>query len=69
MKKIQFTAIYSTEFLKDICYSFRAESVEAAISFASRKFRGFPNITIVENDESDDCKSGKIVFLNGEVKG
>ena len=67
MKKIQFTAIYSTEFVKGLCYSFRAESIEDAISYASRKFGTFPNITIVENDESDDCKSGKIVFNNGEV--
>ena len=67
--KTQFTAIYSTEFINDICYSFRSNSVEEAVAFASRKFREFPNLTIVENDESDDCKSGKIVFVNGEVIG
>lgn len=68
MKK--YTAIYSTESLKGIHYSFESETLEDAIEFCSTKFSQYPNIAIMENNHDFIGKSGNegvLVFLNGEV--
>lgn len=59
----QFTAIYSTESLKNIEYSFKAADTEAAVDFCKFKFSTFPNITIVENtDENGHANEGRVVW-------
>lgn len=68
MKK--YTAIYSTESLKGIHYSFESENIEKAIEFCSIKFIQYPNIAIMENNHDFIDKSGNegvLIFLNGEV--
>lgn len=68
MKK--YTAIYSTESLKGIRYSFESETLEKAIEFCSTKFNQYPNIAIVENNHDfidNSSNEGILVFLNGDV--
>ena len=43
-----YTAIYSTEFIKNIHYSFQAESMKAAKMFAKYKF-SVKKVRIIEN--------------------
>lgn len=63
----EFTAVYSTEVIKGIQYSFKAEDIDSAILFAKGKFNAFPNIAIIENaDFSGKANEGRLVFLNGE---
>lgn len=62
---MEFTAIYSTETIKGVKYSYHANSIEEAIQFAKVKFSSFPNIAIIENDCSEKANSGTLVFLNG----
>ena len=65
-----YTAIYSTEALKGVFYSFESENLDAAIKFCSTKFSQYPNIAIVENNHDFIGKSGNegiLAFLNGEV--
>lgn len=65
-----YTAVYSTDSVRGIQYSFMAESEEKAIDFAKRKFSEYPNIAIIENIDgySDTC--GRLIFLNGHlIKG
>ena len=65
-----YTAIYSTEALKGIHYSFESENLEEAVEFCSAKFSQYPNIAIVENNHDFIDKSGNegiLVYLNGEV--
>ena len=64
---MEYTAIYSTESIKGVQYSFEANDVNDAIAFASQKFASFPNIAIIENDEDGRANHGLLVFLNGEV--
>lgn len=65
---IEYTAIYSTDAVKGICYSFKADSVQAAINFASSKFHCFPMLAIIANCPScSDAACGRLVFLNGEI--
>jgi hypothetical protein len=62
-----FTAIYSTEAIKNIQYSFKAEDVDSAIVYAQGKFNAFPNVAIIENTrEEENANEGRLVFLNGE---
>lgn len=68
MKK--YTAIYSTESLKDIHYSFESETLEKAIEFCSAKFSQYPYIAIMENNHDFIDKSGNegvLVYFNGEI--
>jgi hypothetical protein len=60
LQKKDYTAEYSTENVKNIKYSFRAENLSMALEYAKRKFTDFPNIAI-RDDEQD-----KIVFQNGK---
>lgn len=64
---MEYTAIYSTESLKGVQYSFEAKDVNDAIAFAENKFAAFPNIAIIENDDDSRANHGLLVFLNGEV--
>ncbi len=63
-----YTAIYSTEAIKGIQYSFKAENVEAAIIYAKSKFNAFPQVAIIENlNLEDKANEGRLVFLNGDI--
>ncbi len=65
---MDYTAIYSTESMKGIQYSFKAEDVKEAIRFASEKFSCYPKLAIIENDEeNDDATFGRLVFSHGDV--
>ena len=65
---MEYTAIYSTNSMKGVQYSFMAENVKEAIKVASGKFSCYPRLAIIENDEeSDDATFGRLVFNNGEV--
>jgi hypothetical protein len=62
----EFTAIYSTKAVKNIQYSFNAETAEAAIEFANSNFVAFPELIIVENFEGSKANEGIVVWANGE---
>lgn len=62
----EFTAIYSTKAIKNIQYSFNAETVEEAVEFASSNFVTFPELVIVENFEGSKANEGVVVWVNGE---
>lgn len=62
-----YTAIYSSESLKNIQYSFISTNLESAILFCSTKFCCFPNIILVENTEESKSNEGVIVWANGYV--
>ena len=62
----EFTAIYSTKSIKNIQYSFKAESAEAAVEFASSYFTNFPELIIVENFDGSKANEGVVVWINGE---
>lgn len=62
----EFTAIYSTKAIKNIQYSFNAESAQAAVEFAEAKFTTFPELIIVENFEGSKANEGVVVWVNGE---
>lgn len=65
----EFTAIYSTETIKNIQYSFKSDDLSAALSFANSKFSAFPNIILVENTPEGRANEGRVVWANGfEVK-
>ena len=61
----EYTAIYSTEALKNIQYSFKAEVTEAAVDFCKFKFSAFPNVIIVENTPDGKANEGRVVWANG----
>lgn len=69
-----YTAIYSTESIKNFQYSFDSENLESALGFCSYKFSCFPNIILVEHPEGFTYNEGKgvkgvVVWANGyEVK-
>lgn len=63
MKK--YTAIYSTEKLKNIQYSFEAENENKAIEYTKGKFIAFPNLALLENRNNDKSNIGKLIWLNG----
>lgn len=60
-----YTVIYSTSDLKGIRYSFTSLDVDSAVAFCRVKFVCFPNLAIIENDDSDDDLAGRIVFFQG----
>lgn len=63
-----YTAIYSTEAIKGIQYSFKAEDTEAAILYAKSKFNAFPQLAILENVNLDKkANEGVLIFLNGDI--
>lgn len=49
---MEFTAVYNTEALKGIEYSFKAESVEKAEAFCRYKF-SVKDIVIINHDDND----------------
>ena len=61
----EYTAIYSTEALKNIQYSFKAKGTEAAVNFCNFKFSAFPNVIIVENTPNGNANEGRVVWANG----
>lgn len=61
-----FTAIYNTAKFNGIQYSFKADSIDAAVDFASGKFEAFPNLAILLNDDRP-ADYGRIVYLNGHI--
>lgn len=63
-----YTAIYSTEAIKGIQYSFKAEDTEAAVLYAKSKFKAFPQVAIIENISLEEkANKGRLVFLNGDI--
>ena len=61
----EYTAIYSTEAIKNIQYSFKAEGTEAAVDFCEFKFSAFPNVIIIENTPYGKANKGWVVWANG----
>lgn len=65
----EYTAIYSSETIKNIQYSFRAEDLPQALDFCEHKFSTFPAVIIVENFADSKANEGLVVWANGhEVK-
>lgn len=60
-----YTAIYSPSDLRGVRYSFESSDVDSAIEFCRMKFFCFPNLVIIENDDSDDDLAGRMVFFLG----
>lgn len=46
----EYTTRYDTEKLQGVCYSFRAESDEAAKCFVKRNFAGITNVQLLYDD-------------------
>ena len=63
----EYTAIYSTETLKNIQYSFKAENLDSAVEFCQSKFTSFPNIIIVENTTNERANEGLVVWANDNI--
>lgn len=63
----EYTAIYSTETLKNIQYSFKAENLDSAVEFCQSKFTSFPNIIIIENLPNVRAKEGLVVWANDNI--
>lgn len=68
MKK--YTAIYSTNALKNIQYSFDAKNIESAIEFCKGKFEQYSNLAIIENNHDfidKKANEGILVYFNGFI--
>ena len=63
----EYTAIYSTESIKNIQYSFKAENLDSAVEFCQSKFTSFPNIIIVENSPNGRTNEGLVVWANDNI--
>ena len=63
----EYTAIYSTETLKNIQYSFKADNLDSAVEFCQSKFTSFPNIIIVENTPNGRANEGLVVWANDNI--
>lgn len=62
----EYTAIYSTEKMNNIQYSFKAEDTSSAVVFMSKHLGAFPQIVLVENTEPlGKANEGKVVWVNG----
>ena len=57
----EYTAIYSTESLKDIHYSFRSKDDESAIEFCKYKFSA-KSIKLIE-DTCNESGKGRLVCM------
>lgn len=63
----EYTAIYSTESIKNIQYSFKAENLDSAVQLCQSKFTAYPNIIIVKNTPDGKANEGMVVWANGEI--
>ena len=63
----EYTAIYSTESIKNIQYSFKAKNLDSAVKFCRSKFTAFPDIIIVEGKPNGRTNEGLVVWANGYI--
>lgn len=61
----KYTAIYHTEVMKGIQYSFKAKNLNTAIDYCKYRLPAYPNIVIVENGFFGWGNRGKVVWTNG----
>lgn len=60
-----YTAIYHTDAMKGIQYSFKAKNLNIAIDYCKYKLSAYPDIVIVENNFIGRANRGKVVWANG----
>jgi len=60
----EYTTRYDTEKLHGVCYSFRAESDEAAKYFVKRNFAGITNVQLHDDTDTVKACAGRLVFDN-----
>lgn len=61
----EYTAIYHTEEMKGIQYSFKAKNLKTAIDYCKYRLPAYPDIVIVENGFFGRANRGKVVWMNG----
>lgn len=61
----EYTAIYHTEGMKGIQYSFKAKNLNVAIDYCKYRLSAYPNIVIVENTLLSRANRGRLVWANG----
>lgn len=61
----EYTAIYHTEGMKGIQYSFKAKNLNVAIDYAKYRLSAYPDIVIIENTLLSRANRGKVVWANG----
>lgn len=59
----EYTTRYDTAKLYGVCYSFRAESDEAAKCFVKQNFANVTNVQLDDTDTARAC-AGRLVFDN-----
>lgn len=60
----EYTTRYDTAKLHGMCYSFRAESDEAAKCFVKRNFAGITNVQLYDDTDTARACAGRLVFDN-----
>ena len=61
----EYTAIYHTEGMKGIQYSFKAKNLNVAIDYCKYRLSAYPDIVIVENTFLGRASKGRVVWMNG----
>lgn len=63
----EYTTRYNTKKLRGVCYSFRAESDEAAKCFVKQNFANITNIQLYDDTDTVKACAGRLVFDNIKV--
>lgn len=57
----EYTTRYNTKKLRGVCYSFRAESDEAAKCFVMQNFAGITNVQLYDDTDTAKACAGRLV--------
>lgn len=60
----EYTIKYDTPTMCGVCYSFHAESDEAAKYFVKRNFAGITNVQLHDDTDTVKACAGRLVFDN-----
>jgi hypothetical protein len=60
----EYTTRYDTEKLQGVCYSFRAESDEAARSYVKHNIVNITNVQLYDDTDTARACAGRLVFDN-----
>lgn len=65
----EYTTRYDTAKLHGVCYSFRAESDEAAKCFVKQNFANVTNVQLYDDTDTDTARAcaGRLVFDNKNI--
>lgn len=57
----EYTTRYDTTEMRGVCYSFRAESDEAAISYVKHNFANITNVQLYDDTDTARACAGRLV--------